>query len=72
MINTSRKRFNLIIMLRGRLCGCNPKTPKTLEHTYKTFIRPVLDYHACVTVIMPNHMHQQLFEMERRFLRRTY
>ncbi|KAH0814159.1 hypothetical protein GEV33_008632 [Tenebrio molitor] len=29
--------------IRGRICGCDPKT---LYHTYKSFIRPVIEYRA--------------------------
>lgn len=69
VITTARKRFNLLIRLRGKLRGCHPRT---LLHTYKTFIRPILDYPSCITAIMPNHMQQRMFQMERRFTRRIF
>ena len=39
-----RKRLNLIKAIRGQEWGANPKT---LLYTYKTYIRPVLEY-GCI------------------------
>ncbi|KAJ3629485.1 hypothetical protein MTP99_013877 [Tenebrio molitor] len=42
-LKKSRKRANLLYRIRGRIRGCDPKT---LYHTYKSFIRPVIEYPA--------------------------
>ncbi|KAJ3629920.1 hypothetical protein MTP99_014282 [Tenebrio molitor] len=49
-LKKSRNRANLLYRIRGRIRGCDPKT---LYHTYKTFIRPVIEYRAPIYATPP-------------------
>jgi hypothetical protein len=40
-LKKSRNRANLLYRIRGRIRGCDSKT---LYHTYKSYIRPVIEY----------------------------
>jgi hypothetical protein len=46
----SRNRANLLYHIRGRIHGCHSKP---LNHTYKTFIRPIVDYRAPIYASLP-------------------
>jgi hypothetical protein len=68
-LKKSRNRANLLYRIRGRIRGCDPKT---LYHTYKTFIRPVIEYRAPIYATLYPARLQQISACERRMLRRIF
>lgn len=68
-LNKLRNRANLIGALRGRVRGCHPLT---LQHTYKTFIRPVIDYRAPIYATLSHRYIKSLASCERRILRKIH
>lgn len=66
-IRRARQRLNLIIRLRTSLGGCHPKT---LFHTYKTFIRPVLTYPSIILSIASQYTVQRIHSFERNAIRK--
>ncbi|KAJ3616946.1 hypothetical protein MTP99_018889 [Tenebrio molitor] len=63
------KPSNLLYHIRGRIHGCHPKT---LNHTYKTFIRPIIDYRAPIYASLPQKTLNQIAACERRIIRRIF
>jgi Reverse transcriptase (RNA-dependent DNA polymerase)/Endonuclease-reverse transcriptase len=68
IILRARARFNLLVMLRGRLAGCSFAT---LRHTYKAFIRPLFEYAAPALVPILGSSLPRYLSLERRILRRV-
>jgi hypothetical protein len=68
-LKKSRNRANLLYRIRGRIRGCDPKT---LYHTYKTFIRPVIEYRAPIYATLYSALLHQISACERRMLRRIF
>jgi hypothetical protein len=66
-LKKSRNRTNLLYRIRGRIRGCDPKT---LYHTYKSFIRPVIEYRAPIYATLYPAILHQISACERRMLRR--
>lgn len=64
-----RNRSNLLSALRGRIRGCDPKT---LQHTYKTFIRPLIDYRAPLYCTLKPTQLKQIAACERHILRKIH
>lgn len=64
-----RKRAKLLSMLTSKLNGCSSKT---LLHTYKCFIRPLLDYRAPVYAALNKKQISRLEACERKILRRIF
>ena len=65
-IDKIRNRSNLLKALKVRLNGCSPET---LLHTYKTFVRPVVDYRAPLYSTLPKRHMDRLKQTERKILR---
>lgn len=61
------QRSRLLGMVNGRLQGCNTAT---LVHTYKSFIRPLVDYRALCLTQAPHSLITRLQKCENRILRR--
>jgi hypothetical protein len=61
-LKKSRHRANLLYRIRGRIRGCDPKT---LYHTYKTFIRPVIKYRAPIYATLYPARLQQISACEK-------
>ncbi|GLV46072.1 hypothetical protein CBL_05158 [Carabus blaptoides fortunei] len=61
--------MSLITSLRGRLRGCSMKVQK---YTYKTFVRPIVDFRAAIYAGICNHLTHPIRSKEQRFLRRAY
>ncbi|KAJ3617815.1 hypothetical protein MTP99_006906 [Tenebrio molitor] len=68
-LKKSRTRANLLYRIRGRIRGCHPKT---LYHTYKSFIRPVIEYRAPIYATLYPALLRQISACERRMLRRIF
>jgi hypothetical protein len=64
-----RNRANLLYRIRGRIRGCDPKI---LYHTYKSFIRPVIEYRAPICATLYPALLHQTSACERRMLRRIF
>lgn len=61
-----RQRASILKLINCNYKGCNPDT---LLHTYKTFIRPLIDYRAPLYAsINPSQQHR-ILSTERRILR---
>ncbi|XP_072394921.1 uncharacterized protein [Diabrotica undecimpunctata] len=65
-LDRMRKRFNLLKVLTGKISGTSSKT---LLHTYKTFVRPIVKYKACVYIFLKPHQLNAIIATERRILR---
>jgi hypothetical protein len=65
----SRNRANLLYRIRGRINGCDSKT---LYHTYKSYIRPVIEYRAPIYATLYPALLHQISACERRMLRRIF
>ncbi|KAJ3622538.1 hypothetical protein MTP99_003042 [Tenebrio molitor] len=65
----SRNRANLLYRIRGRIRGCDSKT---LYHTYKSYIRPVIEYRAPIYATLYPALLHQISACERRMLRRIF
>ncbi|KAH0809408.1 hypothetical protein GEV33_013383 [Tenebrio molitor] len=57
------------LKVRGHFRGCDPKT---LFHTYKSFIRPVTEYRAPIYASLYPASLKQISACERRILRRIF
>jgi hypothetical protein len=68
-LKKTRNRANLLYRVRGRIRGCDPKT---LLHTYKTFIRPITEYRSPLYATLYPASLNQLSACERRILRRIF
>lgn len=68
-LNKFRNRSNLLKALTVRLKGCKPDT---LLHTYKTFVRPLIDYRAPLYSTLSNRQLNDLRAAERKIIRRIY
>jgi hypothetical protein len=68
-LKKTRNRANLLYRVRGRIRGCDPKT---LLHTYKTFIRPITEYRSPLYASLYPASLNQLSACERRILRRIF
>ncbi|CAH1365580.1 unnamed protein product, partial [Tenebrio molitor] len=68
-LKKSRNRANLLYRIRGRIRGCDSKT---LYHTYKSYIRPVIEYRAPIYVTLYPALLHQISACERRMLRRIF
>lgn len=66
-IDRMRQRASLLSALCGRFGRCHPKT---LIHTYKTFIRPIAEYKATLYSTLPNRLKHSFLTVDRRLLRR--
>ncbi|KAH0818862.1 hypothetical protein GEV33_003929 [Tenebrio molitor] len=55
--------------IRGRIRGCDSKT---LYHTYKSYIRPVIEYRAPIYATLYPALLHQIFACERRMFRRIF
>ena len=62
-----RNRANLLSLIRGRIRGCNPKT---LLFTYKSFIRPIIEYRAPLYASLSQRSLNKISACERKILRR--
>ncbi|KAJ3665383.1 hypothetical protein Zmor_000880 [Zophobas morio] len=62
-----RNRANLLYLIRGRIRGCNTET---LLHTYKSFIRPVIEYRAPLYASLSQRILNRILTSERKILRR--
>lgn len=61
-----RKRTNILKMINSNYKGCNTET---LIHTYKTFIRPLIDYRAPIYASANQIQLNLILRTERRILR---
>ncbi|KAG5872933.1 RNA-directed DNA polymerase from mobile element jockey, partial [Gonioctena quinquepunctata] len=61
-----RQRASILRSLGGHFGRCHPET---LLHTYKTFIRPLLDYKANIYAVLPPRQQYAIQTTERRILR---
>jgi hypothetical protein len=68
-LKKSRNRANLLYRIRGRIRGCDSKT---LYHTYKSYIRPVIEYRAPIYATLYPALLHQISACERRMLRRIF
>jgi hypothetical protein len=68
-LKKTRNRANLLYRVRGHFRGCDPKT---LFHTYKSFIRPVTEYRAPIYASLYPASLKQISACERRILRRIF
>ncbi|XP_068918450.1 uncharacterized protein [Tenebrio molitor] len=68
-LKKSRNRANLLYSIRGRIRGCDSKT---LYHTYKSYIRPVIEYRAPIYATLYPALLHQISACERRMLRRIF
>lgn len=68
-IKKAKNRSNLLYALRGKIKGCHPKT---LTHTYKTYIRPIFDYRAVTYSTIPSKLLKQIQSFERATLRKIH
>jgi hypothetical protein len=68
-LKKSRNRANLLYRIRGRIRGCDSKT---LYHTYKSYIRPVIEYLAPIYATLYPALLHQISACERRMLRRIF
>ncbi|XP_049832898.1 uncharacterized protein LOC126273389 [Schistocerca gregaria] len=66
LLNKTRLRQNLIRQVQGRFHGCSDETAL---HTYKTFIRPILEYAAAPLGGIQAHVAEKLYKTERRLIR---
>ncbi|XP_049845514.1 uncharacterized protein LOC126298254 [Schistocerca gregaria] len=66
LLNKTRLRQNLIRQVQGRFHGCNTQIA---INTYKTFIRPVLEYAAAPLGGIHAPITKSLFSTERRLIR---
>lgn len=66
VLSSMRRRASLLKMLNGGIKGCKPET---LLHTYKTFIRPVLQYRAPLITTARKSLVDRLASFERSVLR---
>ncbi|EFA13629.1 putative RNA-directed DNA polymerase from transposon X-element-like Protein [Tribolium castaneum] len=64
-----RQRAGIISRLRGGLQGCSSET---LHHTYKTFIRPVIEFRAVLYVSLNSPEIERLISCERKILRKIF
>jgi hypothetical protein len=64
-----RNRANLLYRIRGRIRGCDSKT---LYHTYKSYIRLVIEYRAPIYATLYPALLHQISACERRMLRRIF
>lgn len=62
-------RLGLISSLRGRLQSCHSST---LLHTYKTFIRPIIDYRAPLLTPFDPQLLRRYLTFERRLFRTNF
>ncbi|XP_025836649.1 uncharacterized protein LOC112906547 [Agrilus planipennis] len=62
-----RKRANLISLINGTIQSCNTET---LLHTYKTFVRPLIDYRAVSLTNISDSQLEVLLATERGILRK--
>jgi hypothetical protein len=65
----SRNRANLLYHIRGRIHGCHSKP---LNHTHKTFIRPIVDYRAPIYASLPQKTLNQIAACERKIIHRIF
>ncbi|XP_072398336.1 uncharacterized protein [Diabrotica undecimpunctata] len=65
-LDSMRQRFNLLKVLSGKLGGTSSKT---LLHTYKTFVRPIVEYKACIHTSLNARQLNAITATERRILR---
>lgn len=68
-LNKVRQRANLLSALRGSIKGCHPST---LQHTYKTFIRPLIEYRSVLLSTAPSRLLHKCTTAERRILRKIH
>jgi hypothetical protein len=68
-LKKSRNRANLLYSIRGRIRGCDSKT---LYHTYKSYIRPVIEYRAPIYATLYPALLHQISACERRMLRSIF
>lgn len=68
-LNKCRQRASILSAIKGRIHGCHPKT---LAHTYKTFIRPLIEYRAILLATTPNYLSIQFTRFERKILRKIH
>lgn len=62
-----QQRSGILSRLLGGLRGCHPRT---LIHTYKTFIRPVIDYRFTIFSSLPRYEVESIRRKERAVARR--
>lgn len=60
------RKLNLLRAVHGKWGGCHPQT---LIHTYKTFIRPLIEYRAVILAQAKPHILERLLALERRIIR---
>jgi hypothetical protein len=68
-LKKSRNRANLLYRIRGRIRGCDSKIQ---YHTYKSYIRPVIEYRAPIYATLYPALLHQISACERRMLRRIF
>ncbi|KAG5862431.1 hypothetical protein JTB14_009993 [Gonioctena quinquepunctata] len=61
-----RQRASILRSLGGHFGRCHPEI---LLHTYKTFIRPILDYKANIYAVLTERQEYSIKTTERRILR---
>lgn len=68
VLDKVQRRSGILSRLRGTLRGCHPRT---LIHTYKTYIRPLIEYRFSCFSTAGQHLIAQLKSKERAIARRA-